>query len=253
MKTITSLLAALFLAASAHARLGDTQAKVTERYGKPVQVYRDVKGRTGYIHRFDGYLIMVQYIDGISQSEVYARENDAELNDTELDAIHAANAQGGQWQKIPKPITTADGSVMRGMGYSPDARSQRLRAIRHQRQTVPARCICGHPRLRGTKQGIGRPTMTIRDFISSRELTRFDASPSGVRPHFAPACLFESFEISAPVEIYRDSSESLWVALAPTLKRFKLYRRDVLAFEGAIDTAYRELDGIKPDSKICNG
>lgn len=114
MKTLTFLLVMLCLALPAEARLGDTQAKVAERYGKPVQVYRDVKGRIGNVYHSDGYFIMVQYIDGISQSEVYAKENDAELTESTLDAILSANASGEKWEKIPKPITKADGSVYRG-------------------------------------------------------------------------------------------------------------------------------------------
>ena len=79
---------------STTARLDETQIKIVARYGEPVDVYRDVKGRTGYIHHSGGYLIMVQYIDGISQDEVYAKEDDAELTQLEIDSILAANAQG---------------------------------------------------------------------------------------------------------------------------------------------------------------
>jgi hypothetical protein len=115
MKNLVLLLATLWFALPARARLGETQAKVTERYGKPTQVYRDVKGRTGYIYRFDGYLVMVQYIDGISHSEIYAKENDAELNEKELDSILAANASGEKWQEIPNAtMTKASGPGWRG-------------------------------------------------------------------------------------------------------------------------------------------
>jgi hypothetical protein len=88
--------------------------------------------------------------------------------------------------------------------------------------------------------------MTIHDFISSHGLARFDSPPSNVRPRFAPPCLFESFDIAASTKVYCDPSERVWVALAPTLNRFKLYQSDTLTFEGALDTAYGELRGIKP-------
>lgn len=106
MKTLAIFLTTLCLAVSADARLGDTAAKVTERYGKPSQTYRDVKGRIGYIHRSDGWIILVHYIDGISQSEVYAKENDAELTESELQAKLSAKASGDKWEEMPKAIVT---------------------------------------------------------------------------------------------------------------------------------------------------
>src|SRR5437667_7559573 len=104
MKTLATLLTILCLAVSAEAYLGDTAAKVTERYGKPIQIYRDVKGRIGHIHRSDGWIILVEYIDGTSQSEVYAKEDDAELTESELQARLSANASSDKWEEIPKSM-----------------------------------------------------------------------------------------------------------------------------------------------------
>ena len=87
--------------------------------------------------------------------------------------------------------------------------------------------------------------MTIYDFISSRSLTPFGSPPSGVRPGFAPSSLFKSFEATEAVEVFRDPSGTLWVALAPSLNRFNIYQEDVLTFTGAINTPYREIVGIK--------
>jgi hypothetical protein len=101
-------------ASSAQARLGETLAQITERYGQPTETYRDVKGRLSYIYRYDDYRIMVQYIDGISHNEVYVKLDDSELSDSDMEGLLKANAQGGKWEKYPHPITTSDGSVMRG-------------------------------------------------------------------------------------------------------------------------------------------
>ncbi len=113
MKILISFIATVCLALSAEARLGDTQAKVTERYGKPVEVYRDVKGRTGYIYRSDGYRIVVEYINDISQSEVYVKENDAEFTESELNTILSANAQNEKWEEWKKPTKPVNGSTYR--------------------------------------------------------------------------------------------------------------------------------------------
>lgn len=104
MKTLVILFTIICLTDSADARLGDTAAKITERYGKPIQIYRDVKGRVGHIHHSDGWIVLVEYIDGISQSEVYAKEDDAELHESELQAKLTANASGDKWEEIPKAV-----------------------------------------------------------------------------------------------------------------------------------------------------
>ncbi len=98
---ITAILIALLNVTCAYARLGETEDQIAERYSKPIQVYRDVKGRTGHIHRSEGYIIMVQYIDGVSQSEVYAKEDDSAMTEAELNKILASNASGDKWQEIP--------------------------------------------------------------------------------------------------------------------------------------------------------
>lgn len=114
MKTLT-LFIIFSLAVSAQARLGDVETKVAQRYGTPIQIYRDVKGRIGHIHRFNGYIIMVQYLDGISQSEVYAKEDDAQLTDSDMQAILSANASGEKWQEIPAAtMVKASGPGWRG-------------------------------------------------------------------------------------------------------------------------------------------
>lgn len=106
IKTLEVLFAIICLTMSAEARLGDTAAKITERYGEPIQIYRDVKGRIGHIHRSSGWIVLVQYIDGISQSEVYAKGDDAELNESELRSKLSENVSGDKWEEIPKSVVT---------------------------------------------------------------------------------------------------------------------------------------------------
>ena len=61
MKTITLMLMIFGFAASAEARLGESVAKIAERYGRPLQTFRDIKGRASYIYHYAGYMIMVRY------------------------------------------------------------------------------------------------------------------------------------------------------------------------------------------------
>lgn len=104
MRFFTLLFLVVAANTNAHARLGDTEAKIVEQYGKPIETYRDVKGRIGHIHNFDGYIISVEYIDGISQSEVYARRNDAPLTEAQLQQILSANAAGEKWEEISQEV-----------------------------------------------------------------------------------------------------------------------------------------------------
>ncbi len=111
MKTLSFVIATLCLAPLADARLGDTAAKVVERYGQEIAVYRDIKGRTGHIYRSNGFIILVQFIDGISHSEVYAKEDDTELTESEIQAVLSANAASDKWEKIPESTIAKSGST----------------------------------------------------------------------------------------------------------------------------------------------
>ena len=86
--------------------------------------------------------------------------------------------------------------------------------------------------------------MTAPAFISTHALKRFDTPLSLTEPQFSPPWLFEVAPLGEEVEIYRDASGALWVALAPSRNRFRAYRTDIVRFEGALDTDYRELNNF---------
>jgi len=89
--------------------LSETPDQIATRYGAPVKSYQDVKGRLGHLYRSEGYVIMVQFLQGRSQTEVYAKENDDELSQAELAVIMAANAFGEKWEKVPKKVSGESG------------------------------------------------------------------------------------------------------------------------------------------------
>ena len=86
--------------------------------------------------------------------------------------------------------------------------------------------------------------MTASAFISVHALQRLDAPLSLSEPQFCPAWLFEVAPLGEEVEIYRAESGALWVALAPSHNRFRVYRTDTARFEGALKTDYRELSNF---------
>jgi hypothetical protein len=112
MRRIGSIVIVLCLVLSAQGRLGETPEQIATRHGAPIKSYRDIKGRLGYIYHSRGYSIIVQFTNGISQSEVFSKDDDVEITQAEWDAMMAENAPPGEkWRKMP-PQANSDGIVM---------------------------------------------------------------------------------------------------------------------------------------------
>jgi hypothetical protein len=98
----------------AHTVLGNPQSKVEEQLGKSDESFRDLNGRISQLHHWNGYIVMVRYIDGSAQNAVFAEETDSELSELEINSFLEANAQGNKWERMTTPITADDGTAMRG-------------------------------------------------------------------------------------------------------------------------------------------
>jgi len=93
-----------------------TPQQLAQQYGEPISSYRDMHGRVGTFYRVQGYLIMVQLLDGVSQSEVYVKETDEPLLEPEIAAILKANAYGEEWESLSKVSPDLKGWFIRKTG-----------------------------------------------------------------------------------------------------------------------------------------
>jgi hypothetical protein len=95
LPTILALLAA---SATLRANLDDTETQIMKRYGKiqgtPVsETNRDI---TEYFV-YKNYTVAVKLLDGTSQRESYTKKDNGGFSDKEMEALLAANANGGKW------------------------------------------------------------------------------------------------------------------------------------------------------------
>ena len=73
MKTVTLLIlisGLLLCANSTHARVGETEAQIDHRYGKPAGKWDDYIGYKKLYH-WHGFDVMVTFLDGTSQREMF--------------------------------------------------------------------------------------------------------------------------------------------------------------------------------------
>lgn len=102
-----SLLAVAFLfaASSAFARLGETEAQIEQRYGKPTKIM-DGQSATGAVNRtysYDIFHIVVGFIDGVSHMESVMIKGGLKLDSEQISKLLAANAPSGtHWVKQSK-------------------------------------------------------------------------------------------------------------------------------------------------------
>lgn len=98
MKTILSLLLILSVSSSAFARIGESEQQVEARYGKPIapRVPGEDLGETkAYVCA--GFLIAVTFVDGVSQREMYAKNDKSAITGAEVEVLLEANRGNLQW------------------------------------------------------------------------------------------------------------------------------------------------------------
>jgi len=116
MKTLS--LTVLFLISAmtlSFARIGDNEKQIEARYGK---AGRDM-GTRGNVHQIGyvagGFMILVDYVDGICQREGFANPDTSPLKDDAiLQILKMSLPEGTGWQ--PGPSTGADKSWRRTDG-----------------------------------------------------------------------------------------------------------------------------------------
>lgn len=98
MKTPLFLIALMF-STSAFARIGETTEQLDKRYGKPLETTRDNVEIRRYLFR--GFIILVGLENGISQGEVYRKENDSRMTEAEIQGLLQVNAGKSEWRREP--------------------------------------------------------------------------------------------------------------------------------------------------------
>jgi len=102
---ITFVILCAICASSAFARIGETEAQIEARYGKPVVTFSKGKERPRKGYLSAGFRITVSYLDGVSASEIYQKPDQSKLSQTEIDTLLAANSGGGTWAESPLVIS----------------------------------------------------------------------------------------------------------------------------------------------------
>jgi len=101
MKTITlTLLAAISVATAAFGRIGENEKEIAARYGEPG---KDL-GNHGNVHEVgymaNGFMILVDFVNGISQREGFANPDTSALTPDAVEKILIMSAvEGTKWQE----------------------------------------------------------------------------------------------------------------------------------------------------------
>ena len=98
MKT-TLLLIAFMFSTPAFARIGETTEELGKRYGKAREITREKVETRRY--SFRGYTVLVGLDQGISQFEMYRREDNARMSEPEIQGLLQANAGKSEWLDDP--------------------------------------------------------------------------------------------------------------------------------------------------------
>jgi hypothetical protein len=79
---------------AAFARIGETEAQIEKRYGKPTSSSRSTKG---YLCK--DFFIIVTFDNAVSGIETYEKRNAASLTTVEIESLLEANAGGTKWRE----------------------------------------------------------------------------------------------------------------------------------------------------------
>ncbi|HEX4639367.1 MAG TPA: hypothetical protein VH170_07765 [Chthoniobacterales bacterium] len=104
MKRCLILISLLALTLSTHlfAALGNTENQIEELFGKPEHVgLPDAKGVSSNLYRKGDYVILVQFLKHLSLAESYARSDQKELSEREIDLFLEGSSNGNSWTKEP--------------------------------------------------------------------------------------------------------------------------------------------------------
>jgi len=109
MRCLSSLCLVLTFTLNGHviARLGNTEDEVSALFGKPIDPGTpDSNGVTTNMYRNPTgvYLAVVQFLNGHSIAETYARVDNHKFSEKELSIFLQGNSGGKEWKKDPRKV-----------------------------------------------------------------------------------------------------------------------------------------------------
>ena len=102
MKLPFIAIAFFLLVSPAFARIGETEQQIEARYGKSIGTLSSGNQPLKKAYQSSGMNIIVMYIDGVSQSEVFTKKDESEFSKNEIAILLDANAAGSKWIEDPK-------------------------------------------------------------------------------------------------------------------------------------------------------
>jgi hypothetical protein len=101
MKTYFVAISLLILVSHAFARIGETEQQIEARYGKSIRTLESGNQPLTKAYRSSDLSIAVTYIDGVSQSEMFCKQDGSELSSNEIAVLLEANVAGSKWIEDP--------------------------------------------------------------------------------------------------------------------------------------------------------
>ena len=104
-RVLTIILFGLVSVAPAHARIGETEAQIQKRYGKPLKVIGDSPAQRAITYRVHTYYVLVVFLDGKSECETYAKQDGGPFSSDEVRILLQNNSDGKGWTDMTKKET----------------------------------------------------------------------------------------------------------------------------------------------------
>jgi len=99
---VLSVFVSMSLAASAFARIGDDDKQIEALYGKPAKVLEETDGARKVGYTAGGVAVVVDFVNGISRREGFAKPDTSRLNDEEIKQIlNVSAADNTTWKEVP--------------------------------------------------------------------------------------------------------------------------------------------------------
>jgi hypothetical protein len=107
LKTLFVAVALSLLVSPAFARIGETEQQIEKRYGKSTLTVSTGNEPLQKVYQSSGLNITVTYLDGVSQREIFTKQDGSELSKNEIAILLEANAAGSKWIEDPTATSLA--------------------------------------------------------------------------------------------------------------------------------------------------
>jgi hypothetical protein len=102
---VFTVLSLMFAIGAAVARIGDNDKQIEAIYGEPGKILGEHGNYRQVGYAFGGFMILVDFVDGISQREGFANPDQSKLSDSDIQMILAISAgSGADWQELASGV-----------------------------------------------------------------------------------------------------------------------------------------------------